>query len=117
MTGPERVSGMLALAWLNAIAKNDLGDKSEGENVCESLDQGSANSEQVRPTWEVISSDGSDSETDIDDLHQTDSASCQLFSSGSGSNDTSTSAQAQGDGFTPNTSEIGLVARNGTKWE
>ena len=49
-----------------------------------------ANSDQVRPTWKVISSDGSDSETDIEDLEQTDSASCQLVSSSSGSNDTST---------------------------
>ena len=94
MTRPERVSSIQALAWLNAIAEDDSGDKSEGENVCESLDQGSANSEQVRFTWEVISSDGSDLETDIDHLEQTDSASCQLVSSGSGSNDISTSAQA-----------------------
>ena len=75
------------------------------------------NSEQVRSTWEVISSDGSDSETDIDDLQQTDAASCQLVSSGSGSNDINTLPQAQGDGLTPNTSEIKLVARDGTKWE
>ena len=47
MTRPERVSGIQALAWLNAIAEDDSGDKSEEENVCESLDQGSANSEQV----------------------------------------------------------------------
>ena len=65
----------------------------------------------------MISSDGSDLETDIDDLEQTHSASCQLVSSGSGSNDTSIAAQAQGDELTPNTSEIGLVARDGTKWE
>ena len=117
MTGPERVSSIQALAWLNAIAEDGLGNESEGENVYEGLNQGLVNSEQVRPTWEVISSDGLDSETDIDDLQQTDSALCQLISSGSGSNDTSTSAQAQGDGFTPNTSEIELVARDGTKWE
>ena len=117
MTRPERVSSIQALAWLNAIAEDDLGDKSEGENVCKSLDQGSANSEQVRFTWEVVSSNGWDSETGIDDLEQTDSALCQLVSSGSGSNGTSTSAQAQGDGFTPNTSEIGMFARDGTKWE
>ena len=43
--------------------RDDSGNESEGENVCEGLDQGSANSEQVRPTWEVIFSDGSDSET------------------------------------------------------
>ena len=103
MTRPERFCSMQALAWLSAIAEDDLGDESEGQKVCEGLDQGSANSEQARPTWEVISSDGSVSETDIDDLEQTDSASCQLVSSGSGSNDTSTSAQAQGDEFNPNT--------------
>ena len=39
------------------------------------------------------------------------------FSSGSGSNDTSTTAQAQSDGRTPNTSEIGLVAKDRTKSE
>ena len=65
----------------------------------------------------MISSDGSGSETDIDSLEQTDSASCQLVSSGSGSNDTSTAAEAQGDGLTPNTTDIGLVAKDGTKWE
>ena len=65
----------------------------------------------------MISSDGSDSETDIDSMEQTDSASCQLVSSGSGSNDTSTAAEAQGNGLAPNTSEIGLVAKDGTKWE
>ena len=77
--------------------------KVKDKNVCEGLDQGSENSEQVRFTWEVISSDGSDSQIDIDNLEQTDSASCQLVRSGSGSNDTSTSAQAQGDGFNPKT--------------
>ena len=65
----------------------------------------------------MISSGRSDSETDIDDLEQIDSASCQLVSSGSGSNDTSTAAQAQGDELTPNISEIGLVSREGTKWK
>ena len=49
-------------------------------------------SEQVRPIWKVIFSDGSDSETNINDLEQTDSALCQLVSSGSGSNDKSTAA-------------------------
>ena len=78
MPRPERVSNIQALAWLNAIAEDDSGDESEGENICEDLDQGSANSDQVRLTWEVVSSDGSDSETDIDELEQTDSASCQL---------------------------------------
>ena len=53
-------------------------DESEEENVCEGLNQESANLEQVQPTWKVISSDGSDSETDIDDLELTNSASCQL---------------------------------------
>ena len=117
MTRPERVSSIQALVWLNAIAEDDSGDESEGEKVCEGLDQGSANSEQVRPTWEVISSDGSDSEIDINDLEQIDSASCQLVGFGNSSNDTSTSAQAQGNEFYPNTSEIELVARDGTKWE
>ena len=70
-----------------------------------------------KPTWEVISSDGSDPETDIDDLQQTDSESRQIFRSGSGSNDTSTAAQTQSDERTPNTSEIGLVAKDGTKWK
>ena len=78
MPRPERVSNIQALAWLNAIAEDDPGDESKSENICESLDQGSANSDQVRLTWEVISSDGSDSDTDIDDLEQTDSASYQL---------------------------------------
>ena len=31
--------------------------------------------------------------------------------------DTSTEAEAQGDELTPKTSEIGLVAKDGTKWE
>ena len=117
MTRPERVSSMKAFPWLNAIAEDDSEDESEGENVCEGLDQGLANPDQVQLTWEVISSNGSDSETDIDDLEQTDFVSCQLVSSGSGSVHTSTSAQAQSDGFTLNTSEIGLVDKNGTKWE
>ena len=82
MPRPERFSSIQALAWLNAIAENDSGDKSESENICEGLDQGSANSDQARPTWEMISSNGSDSETDIDSLEQTDSASSQLVSSG-----------------------------------
>ena len=97
MPRPERVYSIQALDWLNAIAEDDLGNESKSENVCESLDQGSANSEQVRLAWELISSDGSDSDTDIDDLEQTDSASCQLVSSASGRNDTSTKAQAQGN--------------------
>ena len=63
----------------------------------------------------MISLDGSDSDTDIDDVEQTDSALCQLISSGSDSNNTNTAAQAHGDELTPNTSEIGLVAKNGTK--
>ena len=29
-----------ALAWLHAIPEDYLGDKSEGENVCEGLDRG-----------------------------------------------------------------------------
>ena len=115
MPRPERFSSIQALAWLNAIAEDNWGDESEGENICEGLDQGSANSDQARPTWEVISSDGSDSETDIDSLEQTGSASCQLVSSGSVSNDTITAAEAQGDGLAPNTSEIGLVAKDRTK--
>ena len=117
MPRPERFSSIQPLTWLNAIAENDSEDESEGENICEGLDQGSANSDQARPTWKVISSDGSDSETDIDSLEQTDSASCQLVSSGSGSNDTSTAAEAQGDRLAPNTSKIGLVAKDGTKLE
>ena len=60
----------------------------------------------------MISLNGSDSETDIDSLEQTDSASRQLVSSGSGNNDKSTAAEAQGDGVTPNTLEIGLVAKD-----
>ena len=47
MPRSERVSNIHALAWLNAIADDDSGDESEGENVCEGLDQGSANSDQV----------------------------------------------------------------------
>ena len=78
MPRPKRVSNIQALAWLNAIAEDDSGDESEGENICKGLDQGSANSDTIRLTWKVISSDGSDSDTDIDDLEQTDSVSCQL---------------------------------------
>ena len=78
MPTPERVSNTQALACLNAIAEDDSGDKSEGENVSEGLDQGSENSDQVGVTWEVIFLDGLDSDTDIDDLEQTDSASCQI---------------------------------------
>ena len=51
MTKPERVSSIpfvQAPAWLNAIAEDDSGDENEGEHVCDGLDQGSANSEQVR---------------------------------------------------------------------
>ena len=69
MPKPERVNSIQVLAWLNSIA-GDLGDENEGENVCEGLDQGSANSDQIRPRWRMITSDGSDSETDIDDLEQ-----------------------------------------------
>ena len=65
----------------------------------------------------MISSDGSDSETDINSLEQTYSASFQLVSFGSGSNNTSTAAEAQGDGLASNTSKIGLVAKDGTKWK
>ena len=64
----------------------------------------------------MISSDGSDSKTDFDDLEQTDSALCQLVISSSG-NDTSIAAEAQGDGLTPNNSKIGWVSKDGTKWE
>ena len=117
MLRPERFSSIQALPWLNAIPEDDLGDESKGKNICKGLDQGSANSDQALPTWEVISSDGSDSEIDIDSLEQTNSASCQLVSSGSGSNNASTAAEAQGDELAPNTSEIGLVAKDGTKWE
>ena len=35
----------------------------------------------------------------------------------SGSNDSSAAAQAQGGGLTSKTSEIGLVAKDRTKWE
>ena len=119
MRRPERFSNIQALAWLNAIAEDDSENESEGENICKDLDKGLANSEQAQPTWEVISSDGSDSETDIDSLEQTDSASCQLVSSGSGSNDTSTAAEAQSDLQQKRrfTLEIGLVAKDGTKWK
>ena len=78
MLRPEHVSNIQAVAGLNAIAEDDPGNESKSENTCESLYQGSANSDQVRLTWEVIFSDGSDSDTDIDDLEQIDSASCQL---------------------------------------
>ena len=33
MPRPERVSSIQAIAWLNAIVKDDSGDESEGENV------------------------------------------------------------------------------------
>ena len=39
------------------------------------------------------------------------------MSSGSGSNDTSAAAQAQGDEPTPNSWNIELVGKDGTKWE
>ena len=74
----ERVSSIQTLAWLNAIAENDPWDESAGENVCEGLYHGSANSDQVRLTWKVIPSHGSDSKIDIDNLEQTYSASCQV---------------------------------------
>ena len=93
MTRAKRFGSMQALTWLNAIAEDDSGDKNEGQNVCEGLDLGSANSEQVQSTWEVISSDESDLETDIDDLQQTESASCQLVSFGTDSNDTSNAVE------------------------
>ena len=70
MPRPERVSSIEDLACLKVIAENCLGDETEGENVCEALNHGSANSDHVRPTWELISSDGYDSETDIDGLEQ-----------------------------------------------
>ena len=41
-------------------------------------------------------------------------STCHLWH---GSNDTSTAAQVQGDGLTPNTSEIRLIAKDRTKWE
>ena len=50
MPRPEPVSSIQALAWLNAIAKDVSGDESKAENVCEGLDQESANSDQVRAT-------------------------------------------------------------------
>ena len=74
----KRVSSIHAQAWLNAFAENDSCDESASENVCEGLHSGSANSDQVRLTWEVIPSYGSDSKIDIHDLEQTYSASCQL---------------------------------------
>ena len=40
MTRPKRVCSIQALAWLNAIAEDDSGDESEGENICEGLYQG-----------------------------------------------------------------------------
>ena len=58
MPRPERFSSIQALAWLKAIAEDDSGDESNGENICEGLDQGLAISDQARPTWEVISSEG-----------------------------------------------------------
>ena len=39
MSRPERFSNIQALAWLNAITEDDSGNESEGENICESLDQ------------------------------------------------------------------------------
>ena len=55
MPRPKRVSSIQVLAWRNAIAEDDLEDESECENVCESLDQESANLDQIRPMWEAIS--------------------------------------------------------------
>ena len=40
MPRPERVSNIQVLVWLNAIAEDDSGDESEGENICKGLDQG-----------------------------------------------------------------------------
>ena len=115
MPRSERVSNIQALARLNAIEDDDSENESEGENVCESLDQGSANSEQVRLTWEVIFSDGSDSDTDIDDLEQTDSASCQLLALAVVALIQVLQHKRKGDELTPNTLEIGLVAKDRTK--
>ena len=47
MLMPERFSSIQALAWLNAIAEDNSGDETEGENICEGLDQGLANSSSV----------------------------------------------------------------------
>lgn len=99
MSRPRRLTSIQALASLNTIAEDDSGGESEREY--EALGQRSANLDQVRPTLDVIASDGSDSETDIDTLEQT--ASCQL--------------ETQDDRLTQSTAEIGLVANDGTKWE
>ena len=42
-----RVCSIQALGWLNAIAKNNLVNESEGKKVCKGYDQGLENS--VRP--------------------------------------------------------------------
>ena len=51
------------------------------------------------------------------DLHQTASALCQLNSSGTGSNNANAATQVQGNGLTPNTMAVGLVVKDGSKWE
>ena len=71
MPRSERVCSIQALSWLNAIAEKNSGNESKSEKACKGCDQGLKNS--VRPICEVISSDGMDSETDINDLEQTDS--------------------------------------------
>ena len=94
----------------------DSKDESGGENVYEGLNQGSANSEQVRPTWKVIFLNGSDSETVINDLKQTDSILCQLVSFGSDSNDTNIATQAQSDGFTPKPRKLDWLLGTEQNW-
>ena len=53
----QNVSSVQHLAWLKAIAEDNLGVKRENKHVCEGLDQGSANWEQIQPIREVFISD------------------------------------------------------------
>ena len=50
----QNISSVQYLAWLKAIAEDNLGVKRENKHVCEGLDQGLANWEQIQPIPEVF---------------------------------------------------------------
>ena len=52
MLRPERVSN-IALAWLNAIAEDDPGDKSKSENICETLDGRGQRGQQIQTKFDL----------------------------------------------------------------
>ena len=51
MARPERISCMQALAWLNAIAEDNSGCESKGENICEALIRGNSSVTQDVKKW------------------------------------------------------------------